>query len=158
MPKRKVGIRPPPSLALLALSGAMTPRISPLPKCSTIFAGLDDVTVGDPIHHRPAQTGYESDDDADDGAAQDNEFMAQRIFDTIQPALAEFGLFRNRAPLDQQIDDLGKGKQSQPDDDQGNPVHEVVDSEGIAVLGDRGCVPMAPSMRPMPAPIMPLMG
>ena len=38
MPKARVGIRPPPSLALLALSGAMTPRTSPLPKLSAFFS------------------------------------------------------------------------------------------------------------------------
>ena len=33
IPKINVGINAPPSLALLADSGAITPRISPLPNC-----------------------------------------------------------------------------------------------------------------------------
>jgi len=53
------------------------------------FACLDDVTVSDPIHHRTAQSRYESDYDTDDGAAQDDEFMTDRIFDTIEPALPD---------------------------------------------------------------------
>ena len=102
------------------------------------------MTVCDPIHHRTAQPRYESDDDTDDGATQDNEFVANRIFDTIQPALAEFGFFRDRAALDQQIDDLGEGKQTQPDNNQGNPVHKVVDPEGVPILSDCRGIPDGP--------------
>ena len=37
IPKINVGINAPPSLALLADSGAITPRISPLPNCEVSF-------------------------------------------------------------------------------------------------------------------------
>ena len=35
IPKAMVGIREPPFMALLALSGAMTPRTSPLPNSAS---------------------------------------------------------------------------------------------------------------------------
>ena len=38
MPNISVGRSPPPSFALFALSGAMTPRTSPLPKRSVFFS------------------------------------------------------------------------------------------------------------------------
>jgi hypothetical protein len=125
--------------ALLGVVGALGCDDAPdvaLAETLAILAGLDDVTVGDPVHHRAAQARNESDDDTDGGAAQDDELVAQGVFESVQPALAEFGLFGNRAALDQQVDDLGEGKQTQSDDHQGNPVHEIVDPEGVPVLGD----------------------
>ena len=71
-PKAMVGTSGPPSLALLELSDAMTPRTSPLPKvCGAPFSVLQRVAVGEPVDDRAADARDRADAGADPRAAQD---------------------------------------------------------------------------------------
>ncbi len=91
------------------------------------------MAIRDPVHHRSAQPGQKADNDTDDAAPQDDEFVSQRVLDAVQPSPPQGGGLRNRATLDQQIDDFRKGEQPQTHDHQGNAVHQVIDPEGVAI-------------------------
>src|ERR1700755_3125783 len=71
-PNATVGTSAPPSLALLELSEAMTPRTSPLPKVWLApFSGLGRGPKGDPVAPRGAEAGNRADAAADPRAAHD---------------------------------------------------------------------------------------
>src|ERR1700746_1389195 len=71
-PKATVGTRAPPSLALLELSDAMTPRTSPLRKgAGGPPRGLERRRVAQPVAHSGADARDRADAAADPGAAQD---------------------------------------------------------------------------------------
>ena len=71
-PKAMVGTSEPAVMALLADSGAMTPRTSPLPK--VLLAPLtvcNSMAIGDPVDHRRAQPRNGADAGANAAAADD---------------------------------------------------------------------------------------
>ena len=105
MPNIKVGRRPPPSLALLALSGAITPRMSPLPKFELSLLVCTACAVGDPVDHRAAEPGDGADDAAETGAAGGKKPVFQPVAHAVEPAGAEAAAARDRTVLAEQIDD-----------------------------------------------------
>src|ERR1700716_4191392 len=65
-PKATVGSSAPPSLALLELSDAMTPRTAPLPDGGAAFLPVfRRGPEGEPVHHRGADAGDRADAAAD---------------------------------------------------------------------------------------------
>src|SRR3954471_19848928 len=71
-PNATVGTSAPPSLALLELSEAITPRTSPLPKvCAAPFSVFSGGPRGEPAHHRGADPRDRADAAADPRAAHD---------------------------------------------------------------------------------------
>ena len=134
MPNSRVGIRPPPSLALFADSGASTPPDIAVSELGLVTAGLDDVAVGDPVDHATAETGNRADYGTDAGAADAKPPIPHHVFQAVEPTGAKHPGLGDRAILAQQIDDLGKGEDAQADHHERQAVIEIIEAEGHAEL------------------------
>src|SRR6202040_1726673 len=109
-PKATVGTSAPPSLALLELSEAITPRTSPLPNVGLgPFPCFKGGPEGEPVHHRGADAGNRADAAADPGAAHDQPPVVQTILHALPLAFVDVGsarVRRNGDACDEEIAEL----------------------------------------------------
>jgi len=94
-------------------------------ECFAVLAGLDDVAVSDPVHHRPTKAGQGADDAADDAAAEHDPPMTPDVLEAFGPAVAKFRRFGDAAAAAEQVDDLRHRKHPETDDDDRNTIAEV---------------------------------
>ena len=135
-PNATVGTSAPPSLALLELSDAITPRTSPLPKVSArALLGLERVAVGEPVHHRGADAGDRADAAADPRAAHDQPPVVEAVLHALPLAFVDVvvaGVRGDRDARDQQVAQLRQREQAEQQRRQRQAVPEIEAVEGPA--------------------------
>ena len=143
MPKAMVGISAPPTDALSAASGAMTPLISPLPNPLLGLEMISGPGVGDPACHRGSQARHESDQGAYCGGAED-EFLMPQGFPHAIPFARRRMTDTDPGPFDGEVDDFCKGKKTESHGDDGDPLLQIGNPEAPAfnsqdgILADEG--------------------
>ena len=135
-PKAMVGTSAPPSLALLELSEAITPRTSPLPKvCVRALLGLERVAVGQPVDHRGADAGDRADAAADPRAAHDQPPVLEAVLHALPLAFVDVllvDLLGDRGARDQQVAQLRQREQAEQQRRQRQAVPQIEAVHGPA--------------------------
>ena len=90
-----------------------------------IPGGLNRMAIGDPVHHRTAKPGDDTDHHADNGAAHRQEFMLPPVPDALDPARAKHRAICDGLILAQQGNNFRNGKNAKPDNHELEAVNQV---------------------------------
>jgi hypothetical protein len=117
----------------LALSGAIPAHIAFAEGLRSALLRLYGVAIGEPVHHGDSKAGDRPHPHADGAASDDQKPVLKCIFNTGESSLELLLLHIGDArAFDDQIDDLGNGKDTQSDGHQRNTVPEIKLAEGPA--------------------------
>lgn len=95
------------------------------PEPGLVLRGLDGVAVRDPVDDRAAESGNDSDYDADDRTANAEPGICKPVADAAHPAAAEHRTIRNGSITTQQGDDLRDRENPETDDHEFQPVDQT---------------------------------
>ena len=135
-------MKPPPTVAELALSDAMTPSGAPLPKLSRVARGAPRLRIGDEAGDRSAGRRQDADRGADDRGADHVDLGAPHEADGLQEAEARHplrALFEMRLVAHHEVDEDGDAVETDEGGNDRDAAVEVDRAERVAdVASDDG--------------------